>query len=51
MLKRYDYPNNVQELLTIVASVVAREESDMINFESLPHHISRGFQARNMGKI
>jgi DNA-binding NtrC family response regulator len=44
MLKQYNYPNNVQELLTIVASVVAREESDIITIESLPDYISRGFQ-------
>jgi DNA-binding NtrC family response regulator len=49
-LKHYHYPNNVQELLTIVASTVAREESDIITLETLPYHISKGAQARKPRK-
>ncbi len=35
-LRNYDYPNNVQELSTIVASAVAKEESGTIQLGSLP---------------
>jgi DNA-binding NtrC family response regulator len=44
MLKQYNYPNNVQELLTIVASAVAREESSMITVESLPSTLTEGLE-------
>ncbi len=44
MLKRYTYPNNVQELLIIVASVAAREESDLITVSSFPSTIVEGIE-------
>jgi len=40
LLKRYSYPNNVQELMTIVATATAREGSSSITVESLPHSLS-----------
>ncbi|MCD6380516.1 sigma-54-dependent Fis family transcriptional regulator [bacterium] len=36
LLKRYSYPNNVQELMTIVATAAAREKGSRITVESLP---------------
>ncbi|MDZ7859386.1 MAG: sigma-54 dependent transcriptional regulator [Candidatus Krumholzibacteriota bacterium] len=40
LLKNYSYPNNVQELITIVASAVAKEGKDIITAESLPSILS-----------
>lgn len=39
LLRRYDYPDNVQELMTIVAGAVAKEDSSTITVESLPPHV------------
>ncbi|MGD1048210.1 MAG: sigma-54 dependent transcriptional regulator [Candidatus Krumholzibacteriaceae bacterium] len=39
LLKRYSYPDNVQELITIVAGAVAKEETDTITVDSLPSYI------------
>jgi DNA-binding NtrC family response regulator len=39
LLRNYNYPNNVQELSTIVASSVAKEETDTIQLESLPRAV------------
>ncbi len=36
ILQSYNYPNNIQELRTIVASVTAREERELITVDSLP---------------
>ncbi len=40
LLKNYSYPNNVQELITIVASAVAKEGKNIITAESLPSILS-----------
>jgi DNA-binding NtrC family response regulator len=39
ILRRYSYPDNVQELRTIVAGAVAREETDTITVDSLPSYV------------
>jgi DNA-binding NtrC family response regulator len=39
LLCRYDYPDNVQELMTIVAGAVAKEDTETITVESLPSYI------------
>ncbi len=41
LLKNYSYPNNVQELITIVASAVAKEGGSSITVESLPHILGK----------
>ena len=45
MLKRYTYPTNVQELLTIVASAAAREERELITVSSFPSIMSEGIES------
>jgi len=42
VLQKYKYPNNVQELSTIVATAVAKEETDTIRLESLPPAVRGG---------
>lgn len=42
VLQKYKYPNNVQELITIVASAVAKEETDTVKLESLPATVRGG---------
>ena len=39
MLKSYSFPNNVQDLRTIIESAVANEGTDMIQVESLSSYI------------
>jgi DNA-binding NtrC family response regulator len=39
LLEKYSYPDNVQELRTIVAGAVAKEDASMITADSLPSHI------------
>jgi len=39
LLRRYDYPDNVQELMTIVAGAVAKEDTETISVDSLPPHV------------
>lgn len=39
LLEYYDYPNNVQELRTIVASAVAKAEGELVTPESLPRTV------------
>ncbi|MDD4856944.1 MAG: sigma-54 dependent transcriptional regulator [Candidatus Krumholzibacteria bacterium] len=39
LLEKYGYPDNVQELRTIVAGAVAKEDSSVITADSLPSHI------------
>jgi len=39
LLEDYDYPNNVQELRTIVASAVAKAEGELVTPESLPRTV------------
>ncbi len=41
LLTNYSYPNNVQELITIVASAVAKEGNSTITVESLPPILSK----------
>jgi DNA-binding NtrC family response regulator len=40
LLRNYSYPNNVQELITIIESAVAKEVSSKITVESLPPILS-----------
>jgi DNA-binding NtrC family response regulator len=44
ILKRYYYRNNGRELFTIVASAIAKEESDLITVASLPATLQRPFE-------
>ncbi|MFO7915282.1 MAG: sigma-54 dependent transcriptional regulator [Candidatus Krumholzibacteriales bacterium] len=39
LLEDYDYPNNVQELRTIVASAVTKAEGELVTPESLPRTV------------
>ncbi len=39
LLCRYDYPDNAQELMTIVAGAVAKEDTETITVESLPPYV------------
>ncbi len=39
LLKGYDFPDNVQELRSIIAGAVVHEESDTITVDSLPSYI------------
>jgi DNA-binding NtrC family response regulator len=39
LLERYSYPDNVQELVTIVAGAVANADGDAITVDSLPAYI------------
>ena len=39
LLCRYDYPDNVQELMTIVAGAVAKEDTGTITVGSLPSYL------------
>lgn len=39
LLRTYSYPDNVQELITIVAGAIAKEETDTITANSLPSYI------------
>ena len=48
LLKQYGFPNNVQELHTLVASAVASTESEIIGFEALPEHIRRGIEVEKV---
>ncbi len=41
LLKKYSFPDNVQELRTIIAGAVANEETDSITVDSLPYYISK----------
>ncbi len=53
LLEDYDYPNNVQELRTIVASAVTKAEGELVTPESLPRTvggISR-IRERKKGKL
>jgi DNA-binding NtrC family response regulator len=40
ILQKYAYPDNVQELRTIVAGAAAKEETDIITAASLPPHVT-----------
>jgi DNA-binding NtrC family response regulator len=40
ILQKYTYPDNVQELRTIVAGAAAKEETDRITVESLPSFVT-----------
>jgi len=40
LLQKYAYPDNVQELRTIVAGAAAKEETDTITADSLPSHVT-----------
>ncbi len=59
LLTRYNYPDNVQELLTIVASAVANADGGVIGAESLPpivrERIERGeaplFMPRRLDEV
>jgi DNA-binding NtrC family response regulator len=48
LLKRYSFPNNVQELLTLVASAVASTEGETIGPEALPEHIRKGIEVEKI---
>jgi len=39
LLTKYSYPDNVQELITIIAGAVAKEDADIITVDSLPSYI------------
>ncbi|HDS30047.1 MAG TPA: sigma-54-dependent Fis family transcriptional regulator [Firmicutes bacterium] len=39
LLMRYDFPDNVQELRTIIASAIVHEESDILTEQSMPSYI------------
>jgi DNA-binding NtrC family response regulator len=39
ILEQYSYPDNVQELRTIIAGAVAKEETDHITADSLPSYV------------
>ena len=48
LLKQYSFPNNVQELRTIVASAVAGTEGEIIGPEALPVHIRKGIEVEKV---
>ena len=48
LLKNYSFPNNVQELRTLVARAVASTESEIIGSEVLPEHIRRGIEVEKV---
>lgn len=51
LLQRYSFPNNVQELRTIVATAVAGTEGDIIEPEVLPEHIRRGIEIEKVTAV
>ncbi|MBN1435346.1 sigma-54-dependent Fis family transcriptional regulator [Candidatus Fermentibacterales bacterium] len=44
LLKGYDFPDNVQELQTIIAGAVVKEEGELITIESLSPYIRKRIQ-------
>jgi DNA-binding NtrC family response regulator len=47
LLRKYSYPDNVQELRTIVAGAVAREDTTVITANSLPSYIRERIERPN----